>query len=93
MNLADLEQDAFSPPYDFSTEATLSETIDIVNGGGFMNDPRWRTSPATGYTKFRTASNLTAIGPGPVTSVSLDWPKLVVQDSVSIADQTTTSLV
>lgn len=81
-----LPGDVFQPANDFAIEAVLVEPIDITRAG-FLNDARWKTFPATGATVFRTASNLTPIGPGPTTPVTLDWPKVVLLDSFPISDQ------
>lgn len=86
INLAFQPGDFFQPANDFAIEAELVEPIDITKAG-FLNDPRWKTFPATGATVFRTASNLTFIGPGPTTPVTLDWPKIVLSDSFPITDQ------
>lgn len=86
MDLEYVENDNFQPAYDFNTQATLVETIDITKGG-FMNDIRWGTFPATGKTVFRTAANQSPIGPGPTTQLKLDWPKLYLSDSATTTDQ------
>lgn len=79
-------QDVFQPANDFAVEAVLFEPIDITKAG-FLNDARWKTFPAGGATVFRTASNLTPIGPGPTTPVKLDYPKIVINDNFPITDQ------
>lgn len=86
MDLEVLSADDFQPAYDFNLQATLVETIDITKGG-FMNDLRWGTFPATGKTVFTTAANQSPIGPGPTTQLKLDWPKIYLDDSVSTTDQ------
>jgi hypothetical protein len=78
--------DVFQDPTDFAISAELVEPIDITRAG-FLNDARWKTYPAAGATVFRTASNLTSIGPGPTTPVRLDWPKIVLNDNFPITDQ------
>jgi hypothetical protein len=86
MNLQYDVKDKFEPAYDLNLSAVLVETIDITKGG-FLNDPRWKTFPATSATVFTTAANQTSIGPGPTTSVNLDWPKIYLGDSFPMTDQ------
>jgi len=85
----DLEFDVgetFQPPYEYVISAVLVETIDITKGGGFMNDVRWGTFPATGHTVFKTAANKSSIGPGPTTPVTIDWPKIVLSDTIEVTE-------
>ncbi len=82
----DVKEDPFAHAYDLNLSAVLVETIDITKGG-FLNDSRWKTFPGTGATVFRTAANLSPIGPGPTTSVNLDWPKISLNDSFPMTDQ------
>jgi hypothetical protein len=64
----------------------LYETIDIIKGGGFMNDLRWATFPAAGgKTVFKTAANLSPIGPGPSTVIWSAGPG-PIQDDIEIVD-------
>lgn len=92
INLTLLPEDVFQPANDFAVEAELVEPIDITKAG-FLNDARWKTFPATGATVFRTASNLTFIGPGPTTPVTLDWPKIVLDDNFPITDQVVVNIL
>lgn len=92
ITLALLPEDIVQPANDFAVEALLVEPIDITKAG-FLNDARWKTFPATGATVFRTASNLTFIGPGPTTPVNLDWPKIVLSDNFPITDQVVVNIL
>lgn len=88
MDLTDHPNDDFIPPFDFNIEAVLVETIDITKGGGFLNDVRWATFPAPGgKTVYKTANNLSSIGPGPTTPLKLDWPKIFLNDVSTVTDQ------
>lgn len=84
----DLEVDhseLFVPAYDSPAYAELVETIDISKAS-FLNDTRWKTFPATSALQFKTASNLSPIGPGPTSLRTLDWPKIVLFDPIPVTD-------
>lgn len=84
LDLKSLEKEWPSLPQDYAKPATLVETIDITRAS-FTNDTRWKTSPGT--LVFKTADNMTSIGPGPTTTVRIDYPKIALVDNFPVVDQ------
>lgn len=72
IQVKDLREDIFSPAQELGAHLELREPIDITRAS-FLNDARWRTFPGVGAELgvFRTADNLTPIGPGPTISNDL----------------------
>lgn len=66
MEVSDRRTETFAAAVDGPAEGLLEEPIDITRAS-FLNDARWRIFPGTGASlgAFRTADNLTPIGPGP----------------------------
>lgn len=80
--------DTFSLVTDIFPVGELTETIDILKAS-FLNDSRWKLYPG-GTFQFKTASNLSSIGPGPTTPVSFGGVGTLspaVADSISIIDE------
>jgi hypothetical protein len=88
-NLFDRHAEALLPTVDSPAYAKLVETIDITRAS-FNNDARWKTFPGNGAIVFKTAGNLTFIGPGPTTEITVDGPSLQVGDVVSFEDSVDT---
>lgn len=86
LNVSLKQVDALPQAYDSPCYGTLVETIDITKAS-FLNDIRWNMFPGT--TVFQTASNLTSIGPGPTSRVTLESPKIEKGDNVDITETLT----
>jgi hypothetical protein len=67
--LSEFAEDTMPTAVDGPADAILSEPIDITRAS-FLNDVRWQTFGGIA-TVFMTADNLTPIGPGPTTNISL----------------------
>jgi len=78
LTLADLRQETMPAPVDGPSTGILEEPIDILKGG-FLNDPRWGLAdgvlpdPSLGTypAAFHTIDNLTPVGPGSTTNITL----------------------
>lgn len=69
ITLSNSHTDTLPDPTDSRCHATLVEPIDITKAS-FLNDSRWKLFPGT--LNFKTASNLSPIGPGPTTNITLE---------------------